>query len=147
MGIIKIFFLLPTKGKFLQNFSDNDQLKVQAELVWRQLDALSPWLLIITAIIGIALSIYYYTGYNEMPGRHYKIRYWGILGVIAAILSFICTLAIEYLGIKTNITKGVSSLYWLCALNNALYCIILYIATSVIWCNFCRTNAYKFLKF
>ena len=33
MGIIKIFFLLPSKGKFLQNFANNDQLKAQAEQV------------------------------------------------------------------------------------------------------------------
>lgn len=58
MGIIKIFFLLPSKGKFLQNFANNDQLKAQAEQVWRQLDGLSPILLILTAVLGIGLAIY-----------------------------------------------------------------------------------------
>ena len=33
MGIIKIFFLLMSKGKFLQNFAHNEQLKAQAEQV------------------------------------------------------------------------------------------------------------------
>lgn len=147
MGIIKIFFLLPSKGKFLQNFAHNEQLKAQAEQVWRQLDGLSPWLLLLTAVLGIGLAIYYYTAYNEMPGRHYKIKHWGLWAGIAALLSLIGTVAIEYVGIKTNIKTGLSSLYWLCAINNALYCAILYFVTSVVWCNFCRTNAYKFLKF
>lgn len=149
MGIIKIFCLLPSKGKFLQNFANNDQLKAQAEQVWRQLDWLSPILLILTAVLGIGLAIYYYTGYNEMPGRHYKIKHWCLWAAIASILSLIGTAVIEYVGIKTNIKTGLTSLYWLCAINNALYCLILYFLTSVVWCNlkFCRTNAYKFLKF
>ena len=149
MGIIKIFFLLPSRGKFLQGFAGNDQLKAQAELVWRQLDGLSPVLLILTAVLGIGLAIYYYTGYNEMPGRHYKIKHWCIWAVIAVILSLVGTAVIEYVCIKTNIHTGlITSLYWLCALNNALYCLILYFVTSLVWCNIIgRTNAYKFLKF
>lgn len=147
MGIIKIFFLLPSKGKFLQSFAHNEHLKAQAEQVWRNLDGLSPWLLLLTAVLGIGLAIYYYTAYNEMSGRHYKIKYWCLWAGIAAILSLIGTVAFEYIGIKTNIKTGLSSLYWLCAINNALYCAVLYFVTSVVWCNFCRTNAYKFLKF
>ncbi len=73
MNLISIFFLLPSKGKFLQNFAQNEQLKAQAEQVWRRLDDLSLILLIITVFIGIGLSVYYYTSYNEMPGRHYKV--------------------------------------------------------------------------
>ena len=147
MGIIKIFFLLPTKGKFLQNFANNDQLKAQAELVWRQLDGLSPIMFILSVIIGIGLAIYYYTGYNEVPGRHYKIKHWGLWAAIAFVLSLVVTAVIEYVGIKTHLNSGLTSLYWLYAINNALYCLILYFITSVFWCNFCRTNAYKFLKF
>ena len=139
MGIIKIFFLLPSRGKFLQGFAGHDQLKAQAEQVWRQLDGLSPVLLILTAVLGI--------GYNEMPGRHYKIKHWGIWATIVFILSLVGTAIIEYVGIKTNIRTGLTSLYWLCALNNALYCLIIYFLTSLVWCNVGRTNAYKFLKF
>ena len=147
MGIIKLFFLLPSKGKFLQGFAYNEQLKAQAEQVWRQLDGYSLILLILTAIFGIGIAIYYYTGYNEKPGRHYKIKHWGLWAGIAFVVSFIVTLVIEYLCIKTNIKSGRASLYWLCALNNAIYCLLLYIVTSILWCNFGRTNAYKFLKF
>lgn len=146
MGIKNIFFLLPSKSKFLQGFADNDQLKAQAELVWRQLEGLVPVLLIITALLGIGLAIYYYTGYNEMPGRHYKMKYWGIWAAVAFVLSLFATVTIEYFGIKTNIRSGLTSLYWLCAINNALYCFGLYFLTSVVWCNYFTTNAFKYFR-
>lgn len=141
-----MFFLLPSKGKFLQNFVYNEQLKAQADLVWRQLDGYSLILLIITAVIGIGSASYYYTGYNELPGRHYKVIHWVLWALIAFILSFVSTLVIEYFFIKTNIRTGLTSLYILCALNNAIYCIVLYLFTSFVWCNCWQTNAYKFLK-
>lgn len=146
MNVISIFFLLPSKGKFLQNFAQNEQLKAQAEQVWRRLDDLSLVLLIMTVFIGIGLAVYYYTSYNEMPGRHYKVKHWGIWAAVAFALSLVGTVLIEYFGIKTNIKSGLTSLYWLCALNNAIYCFILYFFTSLVWCNFFRTNAYKFLN-
>lgn len=146
MNVISIFFLLPSKGKFLQNFAQNEQLKAQAEQVWRRLDDLLLILLIMTAFIGIGLAVYYYTSYNEMPGRHYKVKHWGIWAAVAFALSLVGTVLIEYFGIKTNIKSGLTSLYWLCALNNAIYCFILYFFTSFVWCKFFRTNAYKFLK-
>lgn len=146
MGIEKIFFLLPSKGKFLNNFAQNDVLKAQANQVWRQLDGLTPILLLVTAGIGISFAICYYTWYNKKPGRHYKVKYWGLWAIIAFVLSFVATLVIEYIGIKTNINSGLTSLYWLCALNNAIYCFVLYFITSFVWCNTLPTNAYKFLK-
>lgn len=146
MGIIKIFFFLPSKGKFLQAFGDNDQMKAKADMVWRQLETWSPVLLILAAVIGIGLAVYYYTLYNEMPGRHYRISHWLRWAGCAFISSLVVTAGIEYFGINTNIGNHVTSLYTLCALNNALYCLILYFLTSLVWCNFCRTNAYRFLK-
>lgn len=146
MSLINIFFLLPSKGEFLKEFAHNDQLKSQAERVWKQLDGLSTWLLLLAAGLGIGLAIYYYTAYNEMPGRHYKIKHWVIWGVIATVLSFVGTVVIEYACIKTNLKNGIGSLYWMCALNNAFYCIIVYFLTSLVWCKFCRTNAWKLIK-
>lgn len=144
--MIKFFFLLPSKGKFLQGFAHNEQLKAQADQVWRHLDGWSPWLLLITVLLGICMAGFYYTKYNEMPGRHYKVSHWGVIGIITVILSFIATLVVEYFGIKTNIKSGISALYWMCALNNAIYCALVYLITSAVWCNLFPTNAYKFLK-
>jgi hypothetical protein len=145
MNLINSFFLLPKKGKFLDGFT-NEQLKSQADNVWRQLDGLSPVLLLAGVAIGIALAVFYYTAYNEMPGRHYKIKHWGIWAILSFVLTLLITVVIEYVFIKTNLKSGISSLYWLCAINNALYCFILYFITSFVWCNLFRTNAYKFLK-
>lgn len=147
MSLIKFFFLLPSKGKFLQGFAHNDELKVQADQVWRQLDGLSLILLIVAVVLGLGLAAFYYTGYNELPGRHYKISHWAIWAGITTVVALIVTAIIEYVGIQTRITSGLTFLYWLCAINNALYALFMYFITSVVWCNFFRTNAYKFLKF
>lgn len=142
----KIFFLLQSKGKFLNQFANNENLKNQASQVWKSLEGWTPILLAVTALIGIGLAIYYYTVYNEQPGRHYKVKHWGIWMLISFVFTFIVTLAIEYFGIKTNLKSGLTSLYWLTALNNALYTVVLYFITSLVWCNLLPTNAYRFLK-
>lgn len=145
MSLINFFFLLPSKGKFLNGFT-NEQLKSQADNVWRHLDGMSPVLLIAGVAIGIALAVFYYTAYNEMPGRHYTVKHWTIWAIISFVLTLVVTAVIEHIFIKTNLKSGISSLYWLCAINNALYSLILYFVASLVWCNFLPTNAYKFLK-
>ena len=146
MALDKLFFLLPSKGKFLNNFADNDQLKAQADQVWRQLDGYAPLILGLAVVIGIGIASFYYTKYNELPGRHYKVKHWAIFGLISFVLGLAATLAIEYLGIKTNLKSGIGSLYYLCAISSAVYCAGLYLLTSIFWCNFCKTNAYKIFK-
>lgn len=141
----KVFFLLQSKGKFLNNFT-NDNLKSQADAVWRHLAEWTPFLLIIMAVLGVGLAAYYYKPYNNQPGRHYKISHWAVWGIISVALTFITTLCIEYFAIKTNLKHGLTSLYMLTALNNAIYCAILYLVTSVVWCLALPTNAYRFFK-
>lgn len=141
----KVFFLLQSKGKFLNHFT-NDNLKTQADAVWRQLEGWTPGLLIIMAVLGVGFAAYYYKPYNDQPGRHYKMTHWAIWGVISIALTFIATLCIEYFAIKTNLKSGLTSLYMLTALNNAIYCAILYLVTSVVWCMCLPTNAYRFFK-
>ena len=146
MGMDNIFFLLPSKGKFLGSFAHNEQLMQQADHVWRQLDGLAPWLLIGSVAIGIGLCVWYYTGYNNRPGRHYKVKHWVLWMLLAFTLTLAGTLLVEYLGIQTSLRHGIGSLYWRCAINNVLYSVVLYVLISLVWCNFGRTNAYKFLK-
>lgn len=145
MSAEKIFFLLPEKGKFLASFQ-NDNLKQQADMVWRNLEGWTPWLVFFMAALGIGLAVYYYKPYNDLPGRHYKVSHWALWGGISVILTFIATLCIEYFGIKTNLKTGLNNLYILTALNNAIYCAILYFVTSVVWCNALPTNAYRLFK-
>lgn len=141
----EIFFLIQSRGKFLNAFT-NDSLKSQATAVWSRLSDLTPLLLIIMIILGVGLGAYYYKPYNDLPGRHYKVYHWGIVGIIATCLTFGITLLIEYFGIKTNLHTGLTSLYLMTALSNAIYCAAFYLITSIVWCNFLPTNAYKFLK-
>lgn len=143
--MIDFFFLLPAKGKFLNGF--NEQLRQQADNVWRQLDVLSPYVLILGFVLGVGLAAFYYTDFNEKAGRHYKMRYWAIWTLLSSVLTLVITIAIEYVGIKTNLKSGYAELYWLCAINNALYALGFYLFTSIIWCNAFPTNAYKFFKF
>lgn len=145
MDLIKFFFLLPKKGSFLQGFA-NEQLKSQADLVWRQIYGISGYLLVFSVLLGIALAAYYYTVDNEQPGRHYKVSRWILWMFISSAVTFIGTLILEYVLVKTNLKRGIMSLYCLCAINNAIYCLITYFITSFVWCNCFRTNAYKFLK-
>ena len=143
--MIDFFFLLPSKGKFLNGF--NEQLRQQADSVWRQIDGLSPFLLILGLFLGVGLAVFYYRGFNERPGRHYKMKYWAIWALLSVIITMVATIAIEYVGVKTNLKSGYAELYWLCAINNALYAFGFYLFTSVVWCNAFPTNAYKFFKF
>lgn len=142
--MIDFFFLLPAKGKFLNGF--NEQLRQQADNVWRQLDGLSPVLLILGLVLGVGLAVFYYTGFNEKPGRHYKRRYWLMWALLSFVLTMITTVAIEYVGVKTNLKSGYAELYWLCAINNAFYAFVGYFVTSIVWCNAFPTNAYKLFK-
>lgn len=141
----KIYLILPKKGKFLDSFN-NENLRSQADLVWRNLESWTPAFLIIMAVLGVGLAAYYYKPYNELPGRHYKMSHWAIWGGISVSLTFITTLCIEYFAIKTNLKTGLTSLYLLTALNNAIYCAFLYLVTSVVWCLALPTNAYRFFK-
>ena len=143
--MIDFFFLLPAKGKFLSGF--NEQLRQQANNVWGQLDDLSPFVLILGFILGVGLAVIYYTAFNEKAGRHYKMRYWAIWALLSSVLTMVITIAIEYVGVKTNLKSGYAELYWLCAIHNALYALGFYLFTSIIWCNAFPTNAYKFFKF
>jgi hypothetical protein len=43
--------------------------------------------------------------------------------------------------------SGITPLYLKCAISNAIYGIVLYLLTSIIWCNLGRTNAYRLFKF
>lgn len=140
----KVFFILvQSKAKFLNQFT-NDNLKSQADAVWRQLEGVTHWLVILMVVLGIGLAAYYYKPYNEQPGRHYRVSHWFGFGLIAIALTFAGTLCMEYLLIKTNLRDNISSLYMMVALNNAIYCAIVYGITSVVWCNFFPTNAYRF---
>lgn len=145
MSLLKFFFFLPEKEKFTQGIA-NEQLIAKVDKLWGDLDELSLILLLGGIAIGVLIAIIYYTAYNEMPGRHYKVKHWGIGFFVTLLITLLFSAAIEYFGLKTSIKSGLMSLYCICALNSALYSLIAYLLVSFIWCNCLPTNAYKFLK-
>jgi hypothetical protein len=139
------FFLLPNKSKYLEGFP-TDQLKQQAVLLWKQLDNLSVWLFMAQAIVTIIICLYYYYPFNNKPGRHYHLKYWGYFLVSAAIISFVLTLCLECFLVKTNI-KDIWGVYLPIAISNAIYSVFVYFVVSFIICNIPNnSNAYKWLK-
>jgi uncharacterized membrane protein YraQ (UPF0718 family) len=137
--------MLPEKGKFTQQFT-NEQLQAQAAKVWQQLDEWSLVLLVAGILIGVMTAVYYYTTFNNKPGRHYKLIYWLIGLFLASLLGLIFTAIFEYFLIKTNLKSGIYLLYGKCALNNAFYCALSYLVTSIVWCNYLPTNANRLFK-
>lgn len=134
-----------TKADFLKTFSDNKNLRQEAEKFWSSLEATAPYLIIIFLILGIGCAVLYYTWYNNQPGRHYKPSHWlGWLGV-CFISVLVVSIGVEFLLLNTNLpnTEIVISKVSLC---NALYASVVYFLTSFICCNSVTTNAYKLFK-
>jgi uncharacterized membrane protein len=128
----EFYFLLPSKGRFLSNF-DNEELKAQADLLWRQLDGTLFWLFFGALVLGILIAYVYYGPFNERPGRHYQIKWWVLFVVITLGVTLLSSVALEYTMTSTHLKSNVASLFWLCALNNAIYGIVIYLIVSVIY--------------
>ena len=65
-----------SQNDFTRQFQNNDQLFNQARSFWNKLDG-SMWIVIICMLVlGIGIAAYYYTSYNNAPGRHYKPIKW-----------------------------------------------------------------------
>lgn len=135
-----------SQNDFTRQFQSNDQLFNQARSFWNKLDE-SMWIVIICMLVlGIGVAAYYYTSYNNTPGRHYKPVKWIYFLIATFILTLFSTYGIEYLVCKPQL-NGSSTLEFMVAIGNALYACIVYFITSVIWCNALPTNAYRLFKF
>jgi hypothetical protein len=125
-----LFFLLPTKGEFLSAY-ENDELKSQADALWRQLDGWSLGALLIFLVIGGGTACYYYGRYNNQPGRHYRIHHW----VWFAVATIVGTGVVEFIMYKwwidTNLKGGnIDFLYFKCAAHCAFWSFIVYFIVS-----------------
>lgn len=134
-----------TMSDFAGKFENNEALYNQARAFWRTLDGGSLWFILTFFILGIATAAYYYVPYNNSPGRHYRPKYWGWHLTLALIICFILTLVIEHL-IAPPKLDGATQLEIQIATVNAFYAVLVYLATSFVWCNFLPTNAYRLLK-
>lgn len=138
-------WLAGSENDFLQQFQNNENLYVQAQTFWSQLDGTMVFIFGAMVVIGLLGVSIYYGPYNNVPGRHYKVRHWLLFLGITFGLTLIVSGGIEHLICEPEL-DGASALEWRVALANALYAGIFYCIVSLIWCNFLPTNAYRWLK-
>lgn len=136
-----------TMSDFAKPFQGNDALYNQARLFWGHLESLSTITVAIFFMLGIAMTIIYYKPFNEIPGRHYKPKYWIWFLIGTIVLSFVTTLGFEYIAVTPKL-NGAFVLELKIAIANALYSGAVYLLTSWLWCQFnFPTNAYRLIKF
>ena len=138
-------FWVGSLSKFAQPFKDNEALYNQARAFWRNLEGCSPFLTIAFVVISLALAWYYYFPFNNQPGRHYRVRYWLGFGFVAAIVTLIASMVIEY-AMATPKLDGALAIEVIIAIFNALYSFFAYIVVSLVFCKCFTTNAYPFYK-
>lgn len=132
---------------FTKPYTDNKALYGQARAFWNRLENSSILIVLIFLVLGIAMAAYYYTSYNNRPGRHYTPKHWLIMLAVTFVMTFVVTFGFEYLTIKPTI-NGATMLELKIALGNAIYASAIYLLTSIAWCNLpLTTNAYKLFKF
>lgn len=135
-----------SKAAFLNSFQNQDELYNQAQAFWNGLENSAIAFVGIFAFTGLLLGCIYYGPYNNVPGRHYHPKHWAILLGVCALITFIVTLGTAYL-IQEPKLNGAWSIEIKLSLANMLYALFIYFLTSVIYCNYLPTNAYRLFKF
>lgn len=147
MKLLKLYsWIAGSLTDFTKPFRENEALYKQARAFWDKLENSSLVIVLIFLVLGIAWAIYYYTSYNNSPGRHYTPKHWILMLLITLVITFLMTLGFEYFAVKPKI-NGAFLLEVKIAIGNALYAAIAYLFTSIVWCNTLPTNAYKMFKF
>lgn len=137
-------FWIGKQASFLNNFNGNDQLYDQAQQFWNTLESNAIVYFAIFFLLGIGLAYYYYTPFNNLPGRHYHPKWWGAFLGICFGTTFVLTLVAAYL----IATPKLNGSFWLevrLSFVNAFYAVLLYLAVSYVYCK-CKwlpSNAYR----
>lgn len=131
---------------FAKPFSENRALYDQAKGFWNKLENSSLIIVLIFLVLGIAWAAYYYTSYNNNPGRHYTPKHWILMLLVTVVVTFLVTLGFEYFAVEPKI-NGAFLLEVKIAIGNAFYATLAYLLTSIVWCNTLPTNAYRMFKF
>lgn len=147
MKLLKLYsWITGTMADFAKPFSENKALYNQAKGFWNKLENNSLLIVLIFLVLGFAWAAYYYTSYNNSPGRHYTPKHWILLLLTTIVVTFLVTLGFEFLAVEPKI-NGAFLLEVKIAIANALYAAFIYLLTSIVWCNTLSTNAYKMFKF
>lgn len=147
MKLLKIYsWLAGTKNDFINSFRNDDMLYNQATAFWNKLDSGSIIFIVAMLVFGIFFAYYYYGPFNNQPGRKYTPKWWGIMCGVAAGMTFLVTLLLEYFTSKPTM-QGAWSVEIKVAFCNAIYAAVLYCLVSVVVCQSnIKTNAYKLFK-
>lgn len=148
MNWIKLYeWLAGTQNQFTQPFQHDEVLYNQARLFWTQLDGIIIWIVFAMLVISIGSAYIYYKPFNNMPGRHYALKYWVMFLIMTAFASGIITYILEYYLCKPRL-YGANGIEIRIALANTLYSFVVFIITSLAWCKFypTSTNAYTWFK-
>ena len=148
MKIIDIYgWGLPKQADFLNHFKHNDTLYNQARALWGKLDSCTVWFIVAFIVLSLVFTIIYYGPYNNKPGRHYKVKHWFIWMMIMAIVTFVVTLVIGLIMVKSPLAARYGLILRVSGIN-VLYSIGVYFIAALVVCNtpFLKTNAYRFLK-
>ena len=147
MKLLKLYsWIAGNMADFAKPFSENKALYNQAKGFWNKLENSSLVIILIFLVLGIAWAAYYYTSYNNNPGRHYTPKHWILMLLITVIVTFFVTLGFECLAAEPKI-NGAILLEVKIAIANALYSAFTYLLISIVWCNYLPTNAYRMFKF
>lgn len=146
MKLLKLYgWITGSMADFTKPFSENKALYNQARAFWNKLDNVSAFIVIIFIVLGFSLAAYYYTQYNNRPGRRYTPKHWALMLLVTVIVTFFVTLGFEYWAVEPKL-NGAFLLELKIAVANALYAAGVFFVTSFVWCNWFPTNAYRFLK-
>lgn len=147
MKLLKIYsWFAGTMNDFTAPFRDDETLYNQATAFWRKLDNGSISFVMAMFVIGIVLAYCYYGPFNNLPGRRYTPKWWGIMCGVAVAVTFFATLILEYIAAKPTM-QGAWSVEIKVAFCNAIYAAALYFFVSVVVCKSnIKTNAYKLFK-
>ena len=144
MDLLRFYGLKPTT---LLDVNQSDEMRDVALSAWSDLSAVAPIFIIIMVAGGLGLAAYYYTAYNNQPGRHYTPKHWAIFYAINIIGVLILTWLVAWLAQKDYGINGLGDIRGRLVACNTLYAIGLYLIVSLIWCNTSlKTNAYRLLK-
>jgi len=136
------------EATFVNSFNDNQQLRDQAHTFWKQLEGGTLFYFIAFIAVAALFAYLYFKPFNEMPGRHFRPRYWVIFGLIAMGVSFGLTLLIAQLS-APHMPKGYFHIELMLSLANMVYTGLTYfiVMSFLFWNNvFGKTNAYKLIK-
>lgn len=146
MKLLELYeWIAGTQSNFTKPFQQNEALYTQAKTFWKHLEGNTMITITIFVVLGIFLAAIYYKPYNDKPGRHYRPTHWLYFLIVTFVLTLLATWSIEYVAVKPSL-NGAVMLEFKVALGNAIYASVLFILTSVIWCNAFPTNAYRLFK-